>query len=190
MKGPSRLQTVVVAPQEKVAVVITLCCRSDCYLLLAARLLLQPRAAHSTPAEHGVWLRLQTPFLSIKILVRIYFSAKSLHSKRLSPPDDHAMHVHGSWTGGANLHGKFGLLGVFLLFLWHYIYGYVSIIALWTLGALVRAQPLNAAKMGPHTSHILAHFHQEWCSDRTLDGHLQGYRQHTQDQSHTIPAIS
>jgi len=45
--------------------------------------------------------------------VRICFSAKSLHSKRLSPPDDHAMHVHGAWTGGANLHGKFGLLGFF-----------------------------------------------------------------------------
>jgi len=23
------------------------------------------------------------------------------------------MHVHGAWTGGANLHGKFGLLGFF-----------------------------------------------------------------------------
>jgi len=92
MKGPSRLQTVVVAPQEKVAVVITLCCRSDCCLLLAARLLLGCCCSQEQPTPHqpntvfGSVCRLQS-FLSIEILVRICFSAKSLHSKRLSPPE-------------------------------------------------------------------------------------------------------
>jgi len=116
MKGPSRLQTVVVAPQEKVAVVITLCYRSDCCLLLAARLLLQPRAAHSTSAEHGVWLRLQTPeFLIDRDSCENLFFSKILALQKAFTPSgpDHAMHVHGAWTGGANLHGKFGLLGFF-----------------------------------------------------------------------------
>jgi len=91
MKGPSRLQTVVVAPQEKVAVVITLYCRSVCCLLLAARLLLGCCCSQEQPTPHqpntvfGSVCRLQS-FLSIEILVRICFSAKSLHSKRLSPP--------------------------------------------------------------------------------------------------------
>jgi len=60
-------------------------------LLLAVRLLLSCCCSQEQPTPHqpntvfGSVCRLQS-FLSIEILVRICFSAKSLHSKRLSPP--------------------------------------------------------------------------------------------------------